>query len=226
MAMIKLQAEPRDETGTREMHRLRNSGYIPANLYSHGQPSTLLKLNTATWSKHLTDQLNLVTIEFPDGENQIAAPREIQRDPLTQDILHVDFLGVRMDEKIEFNVKIDFEGIPEGVKEGGVRSIASEYVTVSCFPTDVPESISIDISELRIGDGLSARDLTMPENVELVTDPAVNLISVSAIRISEEDLEPTVVAEGEEAEAAEVLPEGEEAPPPEGTAEKPEEEGE
>ena len=221
MAIIKLQAEPREETGTPAMRRLREAGFIPANLYSHGQPSTLLKLNETTWSKHLTDQLNLVNIEFPDGSLQVAAPREIQRDPLTQNVIHVDFLGVRMDEKIEFNVKIDFKGIPEGVKEGGVRSISSDYVAVSCFPTDVPESISVDISALNIGDSLSAGDLVMPENVELVTDTASNLVSVSAIRISEEDLEPTAVAEGEEGEAE--AAEGEEGAPSESAEEKSEE---
>jgi large subunit ribosomal protein L25 len=212
MAIIKLQAEPREETGSRATRRLRDSGFIPANLYSHGQPSTLLKLNATVWSKHLTDQLNLVNIEFPDGNVQVAAPREIQRDPLTQDVIHVDFLGVRMDEKIEFHVKINFQGTPEGVKEGGVRSISSEYVTVSCLPNDVPESIAVDISGLKIGDSLSAGELVMPENVELVTDTASNLLSVSAIRITEEELAPAAVAEGEEAAAEGEAAEGEEAP--------------
>ncbi len=212
MAILRLAAEPREDVGSRAAARLREAGYIPANLYSKGQPSTLLKLEASSWSKHLTDQLNLVRLEFPDGGDQVVALKEIQRDPMTQEVIHVDFLGVKMDEAVEFHVLVKFEGTPEGVKEGGVRTISSEYVMVECLPTDVPDSIPIDISHLKIGDSVTAGQLQLPENVKLVSDPAVVLASVATVRVVEEAApvaEEAEVAEGEEAEEKKAAEEAE-----------------
>ena len=114
MAIIKIDVEPREETGTHAARRLRKSGVIPGVLYSYGNPATTLKLDGHKWSKFLTDQLNLVNLQFPDGASQIAAPRDIQRDPLSQEVIHVDFQGVKMDETAEFHVLVLFEGIPAG----------------------------------------------------------------------------------------------------------------
>jgi large subunit ribosomal protein L25 len=209
MAILKVNVEPREETGTRASRKLRDSGFIPANLYSHGDDAKSIKLDSHKWSRYFTDALNLVTLEFPDGASQVVAVREIQRDPMSQTISHIDFLGVRMDEKIKFDISLNYEGIAEGTKEGGVLTISSEMVAVECSPTDVPDSITVDITELKIGDSINAGDITMPDKVELASDPAMTLVSVTTVRIVEEE-EPEEPAEGEaEGVEGEEKPEGE-----------------
>jgi len=210
MDILKVTVEPREELGSRASQKLRKEGFIPANLYSHGQPAKNIKLDSNKWERHIDESLNLVSIEFPDGGSQIAAVREIQRDPLSQSINHIDFLGVSMDETIEFSVSLDFQGTALGTKEGGVLTISSEMVAVECNPINVPDSISVDISELEIGDSISAGQITLPEKVKLASDPAMTLVSVTAIRVVEEDI-PEEPAEGEELAEGEEPAEGEEA---------------
>jgi large subunit ribosomal protein L25 len=213
MAIIKLAAEPREEVGSRASRKLRTLGFIPANLYSHGQPSIKLKLEYLRWSKHLTEQLHLVSLEFPDGKNQIAAVREIQRDPMSQQVAHVEFLAVKMDEVTEFHVPIIFEGTPKGAKDGGVKTISSDHVMVECLPTVVPDSLTVNITDLDIGDSINAGAMVMPEGVKLVTDPAVTLVSITAVRAVVEAVAAVTeavegAAEGEAAEGGEKKAEG------------------
>jgi len=211
MEIMKLAVEPRQETGTRAARLLRQSGYIPAILYSSAQPTESLKLSAGMWSKHLTEQLNLVNLEYPDGNTQMVALREIQRDPLTQHVLHVDFLRVRMDEATEFHVFLDYQGTPQGVKDGGVPTLLSEYLMVECLPSDVPDSIPVDISALKIGESLHARDVILPDGVKLLADPAVTLVSIAAVRVVEE-VKPVEVVEAEAAEEGEEKPGEKEEP--------------
>jgi len=213
MAIIKLQAESREETGSKASRRLRDAGFIPASLYAHGNDPTLLKLDAKEWMKHLTDQLNLVNIEFGKNE-QVAAVREIQRDPMSQDALHVDFYAVKMDEVTSFNVKLEFTGSPIGIANGGVRAISNDYVDVECLPTDVPDLIEVNTEDLDIGHAITAGDIVLPENVKLQSDPSMVLISVTAVRmVLPEDEEPVeAVPEGEEGEAAPAEGEAKEEP--------------
>lgn len=205
MAILKMAAATREETGSRASRKLRKEGFIPASLYAGGENPTLLKIESNKWGKFLTDQLNLVNIQFQDGGEQVAAVREIQRDPLTQGTIHVDFYRVRMDQLTEFHVAIRFEGIPVGVTDGGVRTVTSEYVAVECLPTDVPDEIPLDISQLEIGHALNAGDIILPQGLKLVSDPGMTIISITTIRVVEEE-------EPEEEEAVEEGAEGEEKP--------------
>lgn len=203
MAILKLTAEPRDETGTRAVRALRASGFIPANLYSEGKPSTLLKLDGARWTKALADELHLVALEIDGGASHTVAVREIQRDPLTQEILHVDFQGVKMDVAMQFTVRVEFLGTPEGVKIGGIQSVSRDHVEVECLPADVPESLSIDVSGLGMGESVNAGALTIPEGVKLLSDPQMVLVSIVAPRAAAEEEKPAEEVEAEEKEAEE-----------------------
>lgn len=223
MDILKLAAAQREETGSRLSRRLRENGFIPASLYAGGDQPTLLKLEANKWMRHLTDQLNLVNIEITGAGNQMAAVREIQRDPLSQAVIHVDFFKISMDQVTEFSVRIIFEGSPAGVSEGGVTTVASDFVAVECLPTDVPDTISVDISELEIGQSINAGGITLPEGLKLISDPGMTIVSITTIRVVEEEKPEEEVVEGEEVEVAE----GEEKPAegdekaPEGDDKKP-----
>lgn len=201
MAIIKLSAELREATGSRASRKLRSDGFFPANLYSHGDPSTPLKLASSAWSKALAEDLKLVTLELPGSENQLAAVREIQRNPLDQEVIHVDLLKIKMDETSEFSVRIDFTGIPVGIKHGGVHSISSNSVEIEVLPSNLPDHIKCDITDLDIGDSISAKDLVLPEGVVLLSDPDMTIVSVMMIRTTVEA--PVEAVEGEEGEEGE-----------------------
>ena len=202
MSILKLKAETREEVGSRASVRIRDGGYIPANLYSHGDPSTPLKLQMNLWSKALAEEFNLVTLQLP-GREQLATVKEIQREPLSQRIIHIDLQGIKMDEPIEFSVKIEFTGTPKGLKGGGVLSISSDHVNVLSLPKDLPDHLTCEISHLDIGQSISARDLALPEEITLVSDPALTLASVLLVRIVVEEPEkPVVGEEGAVGEAA------------------------
>jgi large subunit ribosomal protein L25 len=202
MAILKLSADLRENSGTRSSRALRESGYIPASLYSHGKPASLLKLNSMQWSKALENELHLVMLEMPGEKPQTATVREIQRDPISQDIIHIDLLKIQMDETINFSVKIEFIGIPKGAKDGGVTQVVAGHIEVECLPADVPDSLSIDISKMELGNSLHARDLVIPENVKLITDPDHTLVSVAAVRIAVKEEAVVAEVEGAEGEVA------------------------
>ena len=124
---------------------------------------------------------------------------------MTQELLHVDFIRIKMDETTEFHIPVEYIGIAEGVKDGGVLTISSEMVQVECLPTSIPESIKIDVSEMKIGESKHAGDLVMPEGVKLVSEQAMVLLSITSIRV---------------AEVKEEVPEGEEGAEGEGEGEK------
>ncbi|MCX6645415.1 MAG: 50S ribosomal protein L25 [bacterium] len=200
MAILKLTAVPREHSGSHSSQKLRKEGYIPVSLYSGGEPPTLLSIEQNKWGKHITEHLNLVNIQFEAGGEQVAAVREIQRDPLSQDVIHVDFFKVRMDQETEFHVAIRFDGIPQGVKDGGVRTVTSEFIQVECLPTIVPDEIPLDISGLEIGHALNARDVILPAGLKLVSDPDLTIISITTVRAVIEEVKPV---EGEVVEGAE-----------------------
>jgi len=214
MAILKVDVEKREGAGTRASRKLRANGLIPGNVYAHGEPPVAVTMDSHKFARLFNDSLHLVTLTFPEGDTQIAAVREMQRDPMTQEILHIDFIKVRMDEATEFQVALVFEGVSEGVKDGGVLTISSEFIHIECLPGNIPEHIGVDISPLKIGDSITAVDIVLPPEVKLVSDPAMVIVSVTSIRIVEEDLEPAAVegepVEGEDAEAADGdKPEGE-----------------
>jgi large subunit ribosomal protein L25 len=208
MAILKLTADPRTGTGSNSSRALRETGFIPANLYSHGTESTMLQLNATTWSKALGMETHLVMLDITGAKPEMAALREIQRDPMTQKIIHVDLLRIKMDEAVHFSIKIEFTGTPKGAKDGGVTQIMAGHVEVECLPTDVPDFLSVDITGLGLGESIHARDLAIPEGVKLITDPDVALVSVAVVRVVASDKEiadaaAAAVAAAEAAEAEE-----------------------
>ncbi len=124
--------------------------------------------------------------------------KEIQRDMFYPDrILHVDFIRISMTDKIEVSVRLNFVGEPKGIEEGGVLQLVTREVEVKCLPGDIPEQYDVDISELEIGDGVTAESLTLKGEVELITPPETPLAQVLA-PMAEEELEPEVDEEGAE----------------------------
>jgi large subunit ribosomal protein L25 len=203
----KLKAEPRESDGKGAARRLRAQGKIPGVVYGHGMEPVAVAVDARDLFHILhTDAGANVLIDLQvNKDRHLTLPREIQRDHIRGQFIHVDFLTIRRDEKITVDVPVELIGESHGVKEGGVIEHHAWDVKLSCLPTDVPERIEADITALGIGDGLKAGDLKLPKDVELLTDPEASIMAVvppPILRLEEEAAEAEAEAvEGEEAAA-------------------------
>ena len=130
--------------------------------------------------------------------------REVQRHPVRGDIIHLDFIRISLDENIEAEVPVEFTGIPVGVREAkGIVETVHASVIVSCLPTAIPSHITIDISELHIGESARVADLPELPGVTYVTDPGQLLVMCAIPAAAQVEAVPTAAAEGEEVAVAE-----------------------
>ena len=232
MKEVNLTVGRRDGTGRGTGRRLRQAGEIPGIVYG---PETkpipvkveYQKLYRTMHGIPLNTIINL-DIEGESGVSRKVLIREIQKDPVTGSLLHLDFHHIPLDKPIALTVPIKTVGIPIGVKNfGGIVEHIRREIDISCLPTDIPGEIEVDISELNIGASLHVSDLKL-ENVTILTNPTRTLVTVVAPTVVKSEAEAAAEAaaegeavEGEEgAEGAEGA-EGEEAA--EGKAEKGEE---
>ncbi len=199
-------AVPRTVTG-KANRRLAEAGQIPAVLYGAGRETISIALDRHTFELMMSHQsagATLVSIDIEgEGKPVNAMIREVQHSPVKGTILHVDFQVIRMDQTLHAAVSLHFTGDAEGVKAGGVFMQSVREVMVEALPSDLPETLDVDISELEIGHTMTIADIEVPENVTILDDPETVVCSVTM---------PTAEVEEEEAaeEAAEPALVGEE----------------
>ncbi len=216
MEHIALQAEPRPPMNKGRLKQLRREGKVPAVVYGRGKDNQNLQVDGRRLNQILASEgsnvlLNL-QLDSADTGTETVMFKEVQHNPiLREQILHVDFIRISMTDQIEVEVPLAFTGEPVGVKdEGGVLEILMREISIKCLPAEIPEHIPVDVSDLKIGDSISAGSLQLGEKLELVTDPDEMLVQVSVVL--------------EEEEVEEELEEGAEELPEEGAAEQEEEE--
>jgi large subunit ribosomal protein L25 len=205
MDQVTLQAQVRTERGSRSTRRLRRSGRVPAIVYGRGIDPVSVTIDTKSLfsALHTEAGLNaLISVELDTEKPVYAVAREIQRDPIRDDITHVDLIMVSLDEEIESEVPVNYVGIPDVVRdEGALIETIESTVLISSLPTAVPSSIEVDISDLEIGDTLTRIGLPVIEGVEYLDDEDRPLITVRAPRrIEEEEVEELEEGEFEEGE--------------------------
>ncbi|HEX9824762.1 MAG TPA: 50S ribosomal protein L25 [Actinomycetota bacterium] len=210
---LKLKAEPRAEMGKGPARRARAAGRVPAVLYGPEMETLQLSVDARElWHALHTDAGTNVLIDLQlDGEEYLSMPREVQRDILRGTLLHVDLVRIRRDVAIQVNVPIHPVGESAGVKEGGVLEHHLWELHIEVLPTNVPESIEIDISELQIGDSLRVESAIIPGGVTVLTPAEETILAVvppPVLELPEEEVAEGEVAEGEEAAEGE----GEAAP--------------
>lgn len=200
-----IEATRRTLTG-KQVSQLRREGKLPAVLYGYKFEATPIVLDrrTATRTLHGVSRPTLVTVNL-EGKEHNALVREIQRDFIRGDLLHVDFQIVSMTEKIRATVPVMLEGTAPAVAEfNGVVISGVSQLDVEALPRDLPESITVDISELNhIGDGVYVRDLVIPINVAVLTDKDEMVTIISAGTAEEPEEVEEVEAGPEEPEVIE-----------------------
>jgi len=199
----KLKAEIRTALGSAESRRMRRDGIVPGVVYGRESEATSVAVNGRELYKilHTEAGLNAVITLDVDGTEITTLAREVQRHPLRGDITHLDFIRISLTEKVDAEVGIDFEGVPLGVKDdGGIVETIRSTVNLEALPTAIPSSITLDISELTIGDVLRVSDLPVIEGVEYTDDPEAGLVTVSVpAAVISEEVEGELL-EGEEGE--------------------------
>jgi large subunit ribosomal protein L25 len=214
MKELNLTVEKRDGTGKGVNRRLRQAGDIPAVVYGPETDPIPVKVNYKNLYRLMHDvpmntiiNLDITGMDEPARKVLI---RELQKDPVSGELLHLDFHHIPMDKPITLTIPITAVGIPEGVKTfGGIVQYARREIDISCLPSDIPDTIEIDITALNVGDSIHVSDLKL-DNVTVLTDPIRTLITVVAptvIKSAAEEAEEA--AEGEEGEEGEEGAEGE-----------------
>ncbi len=204
---FKIKADKRDIFGKNASRRLRREGMIPAVLYggdSSNVSLTLKKQDVFMILRSDTGENTVFQVSF-DSEIRDVMIKELQRDPVTDEILHADFIHIAMDKAIRVSVPLVSVGEAVGVKaEGGFVDFITREVEVECLPKDIPEHIEIDISGLHLRQSLKAEDITLSEGVKLITSSDTILVMIE-VPLKEEEIEveeeeEEVIAEEEEPE--------------------------
>ena len=184
MPMPELIVRRREGTGKQVAKRLRRTGVVPGVLYGGARPENVTVDPRAVLRilhGHAgSTQLLTLRFEEGDGGSRLAIIRDLQFDPVTERLLHVDLQEVTADRPITVRVAVHPVGEAAGVKEQkGILQVVLHELDVSCLPTRIPERIDADVSALRIGDVLTVADLAVPEGVRILNDPGQAVVTVA-----------------------------------------------
>ena len=197
MQQVRLEAQKREISGKGAARGMRRAGHIPAILYGRKNEVIPIRIEERGFRNFLQryGENAFINLEVADHGIENVMVKEIQRDPVSNQLLHTDFLRISMDEPITSAVSITLVGSAPGIEEGGILEFPHRQLTLHCLPTLLPEELEIDISELDINDSISVEHITFPEGVEILDDPSTRIVAVIPPRIEEEE---TAEEEGEE----------------------------
>jgi len=190
MSDYKLKAQKRDVSG-KKLEKSRKSGLIPAIIYGKGKENVNLFIERNSFNRvfNKAGETSLVDLSIEgEKESRNVLIHEIQINPVSDDIIHIDFYEVRMDVKVESEVPLKFIGESPAVKDlGGTLITNKDSVEVKCLPANIPHEIEVDISSINtFADSITAKDLKIPANVELLTDLEETIALVNPPRSEEE----------------------------------------
>lgn len=212
---VSLQAEARTGTGKGEAKRIRRTGRIPAVVYGDRSAPVACTVDAKELSTVLHEHgrntlLSLVVGNGEERSEDTTIVKDLQHHPVDGRLLHADFYRISLTQKIVVEVRVESEGIPAGVRtESGILEQLLHQLEVSCLPAEIPESIRFDVTNLDIGDSVHVSDLSVADNVEIVTeaDRSVFVVVPPAVAQVEEE-EEEVIEEEEEMQEPEVIERG------------------
>lgn len=224
-ARPKLNVEVRDDVGTAVVRRLRDTGFVPGVIYGKGKKTIAVQVN----SKDLRNVkgvniaenvlLDLVIKDEKEKAARTVIVKEIQKDCIRGNWLHIDFNEISLEEKLKTKVAIEVTGDAAGVIQGGILDQIMHELEIECLPVDIPPHITVDVTNLAIGQAIFIKDLVIPPKVAVLSNPDLPVVSISAPKEEEEvaaapvegaPAEPEVIGKGkkEEEEIGEAGAEG------------------
>jgi large subunit ribosomal protein L25 len=210
-----LTAEIREGIGKEKAKKLRLQGLIPAIFYGPKSQTIPLVIESKELAKALQTEAGenvLIDLDIRKGaqsDRKVVMLKDIQIDPLQRVTLHTDFYEVTMDEMVTVEVPVHLVGKPEGTKVGGILDQVRRVIEVQCFPGDIPKSIDVDVSALKIGDSIHVQDITV-EKAKIISDTNFTIATVVPPVVEEKVVEAVAPEAVEGAEVKEKEEEGEE----------------
>jgi|TARA_B110000503_G_C7053981_1_gene373576 large subunit ribosomal protein L25 len=196
-----LKAEERGTTGTGSARAFRKRDMIPAIIYGAGKEEILFAVpkKEMTLQYHKQGFLSRVFDIEVGKKSYRALPKSIQTHPVTDNIVHIDFIHINENEKMKVTVTLHFINDQKcpGIKQGGVLNVARHELEVYCLPSNIPESIEIDIAEVELGGSIHVSDIKLPKDVETKVDMGMTIATVAAGKVMAEDKEDGAEAEAE-----------------------------
>lgn len=204
MEKVILKADVRSGAGKKTAKDLRNKGLVPANVYKAGKGAVSLQISADDLGEVLHTKAGenvIITLKISEGAGNVKDKtvliKEIQREPVKDGILHVDFNEISLTETLKVNVPLSSHGEPVGVKvDGGILEHIMWELQVECLPAAIPEKIEVDVSNLKIGEAVYVKNIIIAEGVKILTDPELIAMIVKPPKV--EAPKEEVVAEGAE----------------------------
>ncbi len=187
MSNVVLSAEKRNDTGKSVTRKLRSNGKVPGIMYGAGVDPASVTFDAKELARLLRHDHALINVKV-DGEEQMAVIKSIHNHPVSDKVLHIDFMRVVAGQEITVTVPIHIVGIAEGTKTGGVFSTSKNDLQVSVLPKHMPDNIEVDCSALEIGDAIRVKDISV-ENVTILDDEDELICNVILPRKEEEVVE-------------------------------------
>lgn len=186
-----LKAEKRARTGSGKLNQMRAEGLVPAIMYGAGFENVNLKLNAKEFASVLASSMSdhiLVSLEIPELGTKMALVKDVQRNAISGQYLHVDFLQVDKNTEIHATVPVILQGEAAGLKIGGIMEQHMHDIDVKCKSKDLPDSIEVDVTSMGLNQSLTIGDLKLPKGVAAVlsNDVIVAMITASSAALSDE----------------------------------------
>lgn len=195
----KITVKSREGKGSAVARRLRRDGWVPGVIYSDGAAARSVSLPKHEFEqilRHHTSEHVMIQIQIEGGKEEAVLLKEVQHDAISGGVVHVDLQEVAMDKKLHVEVPIELIGEADGVKnQGGVLDHLLHRIEILCFPADIPESIDVDISALKLGDTLTVKDIPIDASkYTVLVEGDVGVASVSLPKVVEEPVADAAAA--------------------------------
>lgn len=211
-----LKCEVRENTGKSFSKLARKEGNIPCIIYGDKKDPIAININSSAALKlYNTGRMltTLLDLELSNGDKLKAIPKDIQLDPVKDNIIHIDLLRLSGDSRVAVEIQVNFvgESVSPGIKKGGVLNVTRYSVELDCPALSIPEKIDVDISNLEIGGSVKLSDVTLPDDVNpVITDRDITIASLTArAEEIEEEIVEEIDEEGEASSDTDAVPEAE-----------------
>ncbi len=177
---LALKAEVREGAGSAKAAQLRKNARIPAIVYGHKEEIISIALDAHDFLEGIHRGHRLFDLQVGKKKETVMI-KELQYDHLGKNVIHADLIRVDITETVTVDVRLEFKGTAKGTQEGGILEVLASKIAVECRVSDIPESITVFVKNLDIGDKLFARDLQLPAGVKLASDPLTMIAACSIV---------------------------------------------
>lgn len=185
MSEAHLKVQKRETIGKRATKQLRKNGKLPGIYYFHGVDSVPVSIDEKQLKNVIQSEANIIDLNIDQGKKTKCVIRDVQWDPVYDQPLHVDLMGIKLTEEVNVSIPVHLVGTPKGVsQEGGVLQHIIREIDITGLPLDLPEHVDIDVSELSIGDGIRVQDLSI-DKVTINNEPSQTIAAVRHPRVVE-----------------------------------------